>query len=191
MQEDKQGWRFVILASLDKNETIAHESIEARTGTGPTLLPATAALPSTCHPWVWSLIWPEKLRLACPWGVCLPLVCIFVRSGEAAWKLGISDNCPVFPNSWMNTCFLAMGVWEVQTTEHSLFHLKRELSYMMLIYLSTTHLGGWEDTCVCRGISYVWGRMGRDWGQNGEGLGCTGETSPGNWLFSFSPHCMP
>lgn len=57
-----------------------------------------------------------------------------------------------------------MGVWEVQMTELFPFRLKRELSYMILIYLSTAHSGG-KGMCVQGHLMYL--------GQNGEGLGCT------------------
>lgn len=52
MQEDKQGWRFVILNSSDRSEIIVHESLDARTGTIPPLLAATAAILSSCHHWL-------------------------------------------------------------------------------------------------------------------------------------------
>lgn len=51
MQEDKQGWRFVILDSSDRSEIIVHGSLDARTGTIPPLLAATAAILSSCHHW--------------------------------------------------------------------------------------------------------------------------------------------
>lgn len=49
-------------------------------------------------------------------------------------------------------------------TELFPFRLKRELSYMILIYLSTAHSGG-KGMCVQGHLMYL--------GQNGEGLGCT------------------
>lgn len=140
-------------------------------GQGLPLLPATAAIPSSCHPWVWSVIWPEKLRPACPWGICLPLVCTFVRSGEVEWKLGISDNCPD----------VAFQLWECGRSRCNKlfpFHLKRELSYMILIYLSKTH-SGVGGMCVQGHLVHL--------GQHGEGLSCTQETKPGDRLFFFSP----